>query len=207
MRGALETGLAVVTGSVPTVLAVGDTLYIDVTVGGVVPYVRLTRTAAGYTLALSSGTLVLSTTDVPVGGSTHPDGVASALVGLIFRSQSIFAAGSDSAEMDLSEWPPGRVTSFALMLATQTHPALDVPFSRTSLTPSSSVWTRADRQRTISTEYKEDCVELSDSGAFTTKVLVYPVGLRWIGGVWDCKGRAMLMELLRGLWLRMAQSP
>jgi hypothetical protein len=200
MHEVFVVGLTVVTGHFPTLSMVGGTAYVDLQLPSQTPYIRLTRTATGFTITLSTGQLLVSTTSVPVRPFAHPDGVASALTGLVYRSQTPFVVGDASPPLDLSVWPPGRVTSFALMLVVQTHPAPESSFHRASLTPSSSVWVRADGARTISTIYKEDYVELADTCEHTTKVLLYPTGLSLTNGKWtsDCPNQLILV--LRSIW-------
>lgn len=214
MEGTFLDALKLTTGIVPAVLVVGDTTYLELpTDAGELapPYVRLTKTAGGWTLAVSSAAHILTTTDV-AGEGQHPDGVATKIAGLVHRAGHGCAARTPRSPFTClhltgTEWPPGRMTSFALMLALQTHAASDVPFTRTALTANSSAWARADRQRMISTVYKDDHLELSDTHhPSVTQVCLYPSSLKWRQSTgWQQREGWEVGAVLRELWQRLAR--
>jgi hypothetical protein len=197
---AFETAVNAIIGEAD-VIALSTTVYLDFPLH----YVRLLRAPDQHTLTISTDAAIISETLVPTCG--HPDGVAAALAGLVYRA-GIRSTLAESTKLLPTEWPPGRITSFALMLSTQTHTASDVPFSRIALTESSSTWTRADRRRTVCTVYKADHLELTDTLARAvigvTVVVVYPAGLKHTASGWACKNSLVLVELLRDLWRHLA---
>lgn len=162
-------------------------------------YVRLLKTPGRHTLTVSTADEI--TSETPVSTSGHPDGVAAANAGLVYRA-GVRSTQLQSTKLAPTEWPPGRLTSFALMLSTQTHAASEVPFSRTALTESSSTWTRADRQRTVRTVYKADHLELTDTlaRAGAVAIIAYPVGLQHAASGWACRDSLLVVALLRELW-------
>jgi len=146
----------------------------------------------------------LYTTTVQTTDHSHPDNVAASLAGLVYRHamfDPLSTARYSSSRLAPSEWPPGRITAFALMLSTQTHAASAVPFTRTSLSPGSSVWTRADRQRTVTTEYKAAHVEVTDTQRGVTKLIFYPPQLTWQHDVWSAPDNTSLFYVVRLVWL------
>jgi hypothetical protein len=206
METTFLTGVSVVTGRRPHVVRLGTVIYLDLPfVNEHSPYIRLTHsTATNYTLALSSRESVFSTREVSSKG--HPDAVAAALIGLVYRGIGSYnTADTNNAFVHAlsTEWPPGRVTSFTLMLSLQTHTAVEVPFCRTAISPSHSVWTRGDGRRNITTTYKADHVEVMDSSWIpaVTKVVVYPHSLKFSDECgWSCSDQEAIGTLLRGLW-------
>jgi hypothetical protein len=185
------------------VISQSTTTYVDFPDGH---YVRVVQEATQHTLTVSTNSSIVSETKVPTTG--HPDGVAAALAGVVYRA-GVRSGPLLSSSLMPTEWPPGRLTSFALMLSTQTHAASAHPFARTNLTEFSSTWTRADRLRTICTVYKADYLELTDTLSRAgisglTVVVGYPVGLTYGAGGWECRQSLLLVELLGDLWRHLA---
>jgi hypothetical protein len=205
METAFLTGVGVVTGHEPKVVRLQDVVYVELPSPTTPsPYIRLVKaTPQTYTLSLSTPDSVFFTKDVSA--KSHPDAVAAALAGLVYRGTGLYSWLDDTvtySHVPSSEWPPGRVTSFALMLSLQTHTAVDVPFCRMELSDCRSVWNRADGRRSITTEYKADHLEVTDSSWLpsVTKVVVYPPTLTYTKHDWSCADQRAIAMLLRSLW-------
>jgi len=137
-----------------------------------------------------------------------PLAIGAGITGAVYRhgnvqKMQISTVDFRSMFIDMEEWPPGRLSAFALSLYLQTTDSADTtPFLRTACEGNGKVteWTRGDRERVIYTEYKERMLTFRDTKTKTSQVIYYPYSVTYADEKWTCQYSGLLITLLRMLW-------